>query len=80
LKFLSVNNIVIAAAKTGNDKSNNQAVKNTDHTNKGNLCQVIPGHLKYIIVPIKLIAPNIDDRPDKCKLKITKSTEAPECA
>jgi hypothetical protein len=29
---------------------------------------------------MKLIAPKIDAAPDKCKLKIAKSTEAPECA
>lgn len=34
----------------------------------------------FIIVTIKLIAPAIDDAPEKCKLKIAKSTEGPECA
>jgi len=29
-------------------------------------------------VVIKLIAPNIEAAPDKCKLKIAKSTEGPE--
>jgi hypothetical protein len=29
---------------------------------------------------MKLIAPNIEDAPDKCRLKIAKSTEPPECA
>jgi hypothetical protein len=29
---------------------------------------------------IKFIAPKIDDAPAKCKLKIAKSTEGPECA
>jgi hypothetical protein len=32
------------------------------------------------IVQIKLIAPKIDEAPDKCKLKMAKSTEPPECA
>jgi hypothetical protein len=32
------------------------------------------------IVHIKFIAPAIDDAPARCKLKIAKSTEAPECA
>ena len=45
LKFLSVNNIVIAPAKTGRESNNKIAVINTDHTNKGNLCHVIPGNL-----------------------------------
>ena len=28
---------------------------------------------------MKLIAPNREDTPAKCKLKIAKSTDAPEC-
>jgi hypothetical protein len=35
LKFLSVNNIVIAAAKTGSDNNNKIAVIKTLHTNNG---------------------------------------------
>jgi len=35
LKLRSVNNIVIAPANTGSDKSNKIVVINTDHTNKG---------------------------------------------
>jgi hypothetical protein len=31
-------------------------------------------------VVIKLIEPNIDAAPARCKLKIAKSTEGPECA
>jgi len=34
----------------------------------------------FIIVVIKLAAPKIDETPAKCKLKIAKSTEPPECA
>ena len=30
-------------------------------------------------VVIKLIAPNKEETPDKCKLNIAKSTEPPEC-
>jgi len=33
----------------------------------------------FKIVTIKLIEPKIEDAPDKCKLKIAKSTEGPEC-
>jgi hypothetical protein len=29
---------------------------------------------------MKLIAPKIEPAPDKCRLKIAKSTDAPECA
>ena len=47
---------------------------------KGSLCINIPGHLIFKIVTIKLIAPKIEEAPAKCKLKIAKSTEGPECA
>ena len=80
LKLRSVNNIVIAPANTGSDNNNNTAVINTDQTNKGNLCIVIPGQRMLTMVVMKLIAPKIDDVPPKCKLKIAKSTEGPECA
>jgi len=78
LKFLSVNNIVIPPANTGNDNNNNIAVINTAHTNNGNLWKVIPGALIFKTVVIKLLEPNIDEIPAKCKLKIAKSTEPPE--
>jgi len=78
LKFLSVNNIVIPPAKTGNDNNNKTAVINTAQTKSGNLCIVKPGALMLIIVVIKFIAPRIDEIPAKCKLKIAKSTEPPE--
>jgi hypothetical protein len=32
-----------------------------------------------ITVVIKFMAPSIDDIPERCKLNIAKSTEAPEC-
>jgi hypothetical protein len=78
LKFLSVNNIVIPAASTGRDDNNKTAVINTDQTNKGKALNLNPGNLKFITVAIKLIAPNIEEIPDKCKLKIAKSTEQSE--
>jgi hypothetical protein len=34
----------------------------------------------FTTVQIKLIAPKIDAAPDKCRLKIAKSTDPPECA
>jgi hypothetical protein len=40
----------------------------------------IPGALIFITVTIKLIDPMIELAPDKCKLKIAKSTDGPECA
>jgi hypothetical protein len=33
----------------------------------------------FNVVLIKLIAPNKEDIPARCKLKIAKSTEPPEC-
>jgi len=32
------------------------------------------------MVTIKLIAPIIEEAPDRCRLKIARSTEGPECA
>ena len=49
------------------------------NTNKGNLCKLIPLVLMFNTVVMKFIAPNKDETPDRCKLKIAKSTEAPEC-
>jgi hypothetical protein len=77
LKFLSVNTIVIAPAKTGKDNSNKTAVITTDHPNKANLCNLIPGVLIFAIVVIKLIAPNKLLTPARCKAKIAKSTLGP---
>jgi hypothetical protein len=65
LKFLSVRSIVIAPANTGKDNSNKKAVIKTAHTNKGNLCMVNPGALILKIVVIKLMAPKIEEAPDK---------------
>ena len=57
--------MVIAPANTGNDNSNKKAVTNTDHTNKGRRCIDIPGARILKIVVIKLIAPKMEDMPDK---------------
>jgi len=72
--------IVIAPASTGKESSNKKAVIKTAHTIRGNLCIVIPGALILKIVVMKFIAPKIEEAPDKCKLKMAKSTEGPECA
>jgi hypothetical protein len=77
LKFLSVNNIVIAPASTGKDNNNNTAVITTAQPNKANLCNRIPGLLILIIVEIKLIAPNKLLTPAKCRPNIAKSTPGP---
>jgi len=49
-------------------------VINTAHTKRGIICILNPGVLIFIIVTIKFIAPKIEDKPAKCKLKIAKST------
>ena len=80
LKLRSVNNIVIAAANTGKDNNNNIAVIKTLQTNNGIIDIFKPGTLIFKIVTIKLIAPNIEDKPAKCKLNIAKSTAPLEWA
>jgi len=75
LKLRSVNNIVIAPANTGRDKSSKTAVIITDHTNKGIESIIIKTGRILRIVVIKLIAPKIEEIPAKCNLKIAKSTE-----
>jgi len=52
----------------------------TDQTYNGILQILIPGALILKIVVMKLIEPKIEAAPDKCKLKIAKSTDGPECA
>jgi len=69
---------VIAPAKTGKDNTNKKAVIKTDQTNKGSWWKPKPGARILKIVVIKLIAPNIDEIPAKCRLKIAKSTAADE--
>jgi hypothetical protein len=66
-------------AKTGRESNNKKAVISIDQTNKGSLCIVIPGARILKIVVIKFIAPRILLIPDKCRLKIAKSTAPPEC-
>jgi len=63
LKFRSVNNIVIAPANTGRDKSNKIAVMNTDQTKSGIRSKDIPIGRIFIIVVMKLIAPKIEEAP-----------------
>jgi len=80
LKFRSVKSIVIAPAKTGKDSNSKIAVTKTDQTNKGIRCIYIPGARMFRIVVIKLTAPIIDEAPARCRLKIARSTDGPECA
>ena len=80
LKFRSVNNIVMAPAKTGRDNNKSTAVIKTDQINSGSRLNNKPRVRMFQIVTIKFMAPAIEDIPAKCKLKIAKSTEGPQCA
>lgn len=73
----SVRSIVIAPAKTGNDRRRRRAVITTAHTNSGIRSNVIPVDRMLITVEIKFTAPRIEEIPAKCKLKIAKSTDDP---
>lgn len=79
LKFRSVNNIVIAPARTGRERRRRIAVIRTDHTNRGIRSNLIPGDRMLIIVVMKLIAPKMEEIPARWREKIAMSTEAPEC-
>jgi len=70
--------MVIAPASTGIANTNKKEVTNKDQVYKGRTCNVIPGARMFITVEIKFIAPKIEAAPERCKLKITKSTEGPE--
>ena len=65
--------------EAGNDNNNNIAVIKIAQTNNGNLCRLIPFVLMLSKVTIKFIAPSKELTPAKCRLKIAKSTLAPEC-
>jgi hypothetical protein len=69
---------VIPPASTGKDSSNKKAVIKIAQTNKGNLWKGKLFDLIFVMVQIKLIAPKIEAAPDKCRLKIAKSTAPPE--
>ena len=55
------------------------AVTNIAHTNNGSLCIDIPLVLMLRAVLMKFTAPNNELTPARCRLKIAKSTEPPEC-
>lgn len=74
LKFRSVNSIVMAPAKTGNDNSNKITVNKTDQMNRGILSKLRLLERMFTIVVMKLIDPRIEEAPAKWSLKIAKST------
>lgn len=79
LRFLSVNNITRAAAKTGTESTTKTAVNKILHTNNGIWVSFIPAARIPKIVTRMLIEPKIELKPLRCKLKIARSTDAPEC-
>jgi len=64
-KFRSVNNIVIAPAKTGKDRSRRIAVKITDQTKSLVFSNLSFFVFKFKIVVIKFKAPKIEEIPAK---------------
>ena len=65
LKFRSVRSIVIAAARTGNERRSKKAVTKIDQTKSGMVYISIPRQRIFSIVTIKLIAPMIDEAPER---------------
>ena len=69
--------MVIAPANTGSERRSKIAVIKTAQGNNGIRSINIPNVRKLRIVVIKFTAPNNEEIPAKCRLKIVKSTEAP---
>lgn len=67
----------MAPAKTGRDSKSKMAVTSTAHGNIGIISRSIPIVRRFIIVVIKFTAPNSEEIPAKCRLKIAKSTDGP---
>lgn len=61
--FRSVNNIVIAPARTGRLSRRRNAVINTDHTNRGSRSKVTPGVRMFITVVINLMEASMEEAP-----------------
>jgi len=80
LKFRSVSNMVIAAARTGRERSKRITVIRVAQTNSGIRPLWIPSTRMFRTVEIKLIAPRIEEIPAKWREKIPKSTEGPAWA
>jgi hypothetical protein len=78
-RLRSVNNIVIAPARSSSDRSSSRAVVAIDHTNSGIHWGFIPFGFILIVV-IKFTAPRIEDTPAKCREKMARSTDASACA
>lgn len=77
LKFLSKIPIVKPAANTGKLNSNKMAVNNTAQANRGTFSYFIPIVLILMKVVMKLMAPRREEKPERCRLNIAKSTAGP---
>jgi hypothetical protein len=69
--------MVIAPASTGRASRISQAVTKIDHENSGTLKSVMPGARMFRKVVIMLIAPRIEDAPDRCTAKMARSIDMP---
>jgi hypothetical protein len=72
--------MVIAPAKTGNDRRSSTTVIVTAHTNNGIRSRRKPCQRILITVEMKLTAPKIEEAPAKCNEKMARSTDGPACA
>jgi len=70
--------MVTAAANTGSVNNNNIDVIKVDHTNRFIYIPPKPNIRELYIVVIKFIDPKRELIPNKCIVKIIKSTDGPE--
>jgi hypothetical protein len=76
-RWRSVSIIVAAAASAGITATSMIDWASTDQTNSGSLPHPIPGARMFLIVTIRLTAPNIEDRPVRWIRKIQASWPLP---
>ncbi len=69
--------MVMAPASTGSASRIRKAVTKIDQANSGTLNSVMPGARMFRKVVIMLIAPRIDEAPERCTAKIAKSVDMP---
>ena len=67
----------MAPASTGSDSSSMKAVTSMAQANSGMRCRVMPGARMLKMVVMKLMAPRMEDAPDRCTDRMTKSTAGP---
>ena len=77
MRFRSVNNMVMAPARTGRERRRRRAVIWTDQTKRG--ARSIRSPLLRILrmVEIKLMAPRMEEAPARWREKMARSTEGP---